>query len=108
VQSLKSGERKILFPGDCAWYLPTGHLVYTVGNNLFAIPFDLAKLNIAGDPVSLDRNIYRLWDRSPQYAISITDSGTLVYIPNARNQAPQKFVIVANWFEDLRQKLLVN
>ena len=43
VQSLKSGERKELFAGDNARYLPTGHLVYTVENNLFAVPFDLDK-----------------------------------------------------------------
>ena len=43
VQSLKSGERKELFEGDTARYLPTGHIVYALGNNLFAVPFDLER-----------------------------------------------------------------
>jgi serine/threonine-protein kinase len=46
VQSLKSGERKVLFAGFAARYLPTGHIVYGLSNNsnLFAIPFNLDKL----------------------------------------------------------------
>jgi eukaryotic-like serine/threonine-protein kinase len=78
VQSLKSGKRKILMEGESAHYLPTGHLVFIVRNSLRAIPFDLKRLEIAGSPVPLIENIFRVsLDNAPQFAIS--DSGTLVY-----------------------------
>jgi Tol biopolymer transport system component len=35
VQSLKSGKRRVLFTGDNARYLPTGHIVYALGNKSF-------------------------------------------------------------------------
>jgi hypothetical protein len=44
VQSLKSGERKGLFAGDTAQYLPTGHIIFASGDNLFAILFDPNRL----------------------------------------------------------------
>jgi serine/threonine protein kinase len=78
VQSLESGERKELFQGDTARYLPTGHLVYAVENDLFAIPFDLNKLEVVGGPIPMVEGVLRA-SGAPQYAVS--DSGTLVYIP---------------------------
>jgi len=41
VRSFQSGESRELFAGDNARYIPTGHIVYALGNNLFAVPFDL-------------------------------------------------------------------
>jgi len=79
VQSLKSRERKILFPGDRARYLPTGHIVYGLANNLFAVPFDLGTLKW-GESVQMIEGVYRSSERYlPQYAVS--DSGTLIYVP---------------------------
>ena len=104
VQSLKSDERKISFLGSGAWYLSTGYLVYTMGNNLFAVPFDLDRLEI-GDPVSMDRPVYRTGVYPPQYAVS--DSGTLVYVPYFIGRREQKITTVVNWFEELKQKVPV-
>ena len=54
VQSLDSGERKILWEGGSdARYVPTGHLVYALEDVLFALPFDLASLEVSGGPVPL-------------------------------------------------------
>jgi serine/threonine-protein kinase len=77
VKSLKSGEQKELFAGFAAWYLPTGHLVYRLAhnNNLFAIPFDLNRLEVKGEPIPIVEGI--MGNRT-QYAIS--DEGTLAYI----------------------------
>ena len=42
VQSLTSGERKILIEGGSdARYVPTGHIVYARQRNLYAISFDV-------------------------------------------------------------------
>ncbi len=80
VQTLKSGERKELFPGDNAQYLPTGHIVYELGNNLLAVPFDSKTLQVTGGPVPVVDGIFRIGG-GPQYAVS--DTGTLVYVPGS-------------------------
>jgi serine/threonine-protein kinase len=80
VQSLKSGERKILFAGDNAQYLSSGHIIYALQNNLMAVRFDLNKLEVVGGPVPMIEGMFRAVSFfAPQYAIS--DSGTLVYAP---------------------------
>jgi Tol biopolymer transport system component len=76
VQSLNSGEQKVLFKGGYgARYLPTGHIVYTLlnnsVNNLFAVPFNLAKLEVTGGPVSILEGVT---------GFDFSESGTLVYV----------------------------
>jgi serine/threonine protein kinase len=83
VQSLKSGQPKELFAGIGARYVPTGHIVYAVGNNLLAVPFDPDRLETAGGAVPIVEGVFR--SAAPQYALS--DSGTLVYIPGATGAA---------------------
>ena len=81
VQSLESGEREYLFPGFSAQYLPTGHLVYTLDNNLFAIAFDPERLKKTGSPVPINEGVFGSeWGSGSLSAIS--DSGTLVYVPD--------------------------
>ena len=81
VKSLESGEPKELFPGYSARYISPGFIIYRLRGNgsLFAIPFDLSKLEITGVPAAVVDNVI-------QYAIS--DSGTLAYIPGTLAQAP--------------------
>jgi serine/threonine protein kinase/Tol biopolymer transport system component len=81
VLSLKLGERKELFDGTDARYLPTGHIVYAFGSNLFAIRFNLSALRVVGGAVSFPESVYS--GHPPQYGVS--DSGTLVYIPATNN-----------------------
>jgi serine/threonine-protein kinase len=86
VQSLQSGERTEFFAGDNARYIPTGHIIYALENNLFAIPFDLKTLKTTGGQVSVVEGIWRdTTYRAPQYAVS--DSGTLVYIQGKTAEA---------------------
>ena len=87
VQSLESGERKFLWEGGSdARYVPTGHLVYALEDVLFALPFDLASLEVSGVPVPMVEGIQRA--RAPitntasaNYGFS--DHGTLIYVPGA-------------------------
>jgi eukaryotic-like serine/threonine-protein kinase len=84
VQSLDSKKRNVLFAGDCASYLPTGHIVYAFANNLYAIPFDLKKLEVTGEPASMIEGVFRFSSvYAPQYAVSA--SGNMVYIPETAN-----------------------
>jgi serine/threonine-protein kinase len=72
VQSLRSGVRKELFPGDAATYLPTGQLVFTLKDDAFGIAFDLDKLEVTGEPAPLVEGVH---------FGGLSDSGTLVYVP---------------------------
>lgn len=83
VQSLKSGERKILVEGGSdARYLATGHLVYARGGVLFAVPFNLRRLEVLGGPVPIVEGIRRA-TATGTAQVSVSDTGTAVYIPGA-------------------------
>jgi serine/threonine-protein kinase len=79
IQSLKSGERKVLLrSGFDARYLPTKHLVYKLANNnidsCYAVAFNLDKLEAIGGPVPIIENVR---------ASAVSGSGTLAFIPGA-------------------------
>ncbi len=85
VQSLKSGERKVLLrSGARAKYLPTGNLVYTLAGNLFAVSFSLDKLEIGGGPVPIVENVR---------AADVSASGTLAYIPGMGTSASGRTLV---------------
>jgi Tol biopolymer transport system component len=80
VQTLKSGERKTLISGGSdPYYLPTGHLVYVAGGILFAVPFDLRRLEKTGGPVGIVEGVARSSNGPMQAAFS--DTGSLMYVP---------------------------
>ena len=79
-----------------ASYCPTGHLVYSLINNnignLLAIPFDLDKLEVTGGSVPILEGIG---------AAAISDSGTLVYVPQpavAAGSASAAIVCNTLWY----------
>ena len=76
LHSLESGEQKVLFAGVIARYVPTGHIVYTIDDVLFAVPFDLDTLEVVGGPVAMVEGVRA---GPPQYVVS--DSGSLVFVP---------------------------
>jgi serine/threonine protein kinase len=89
VQSLKSGERKELFEGTVAKYLPTGRVVYELGGSLFAVRFDLNALRVIGGPIPIMEGILRVG--GPQYAVS--RSGTLAYIPGTSAGSTERTLV---------------
>ena len=79
VQSLETGERKGLWTGSDARYVPTGHLVYALDDDLFAVPFDVDTLEVTGGAVALVEGVVRANNTaSANYGIS--DDGSLVYL----------------------------
>ena len=54
--NLTTGEQQPLFEGGRSpRYLSTGHIAYGVGGTLWAVPFDLNRLEVTGDPVACSR-----------------------------------------------------
>ncbi len=79
--SLTTGERTVLIEDAFdARYVSTGHLVYAQGNAVFAAPFDVAALEIAGPSVRLVQNVHNSVD-SGYGAFSVAADGTLAYVP---------------------------
>jgi serine/threonine-protein kinase len=69
-----------LFAGVGAWYLRTGHIVYGLPNNsnLFAVPFDLDRLEVTGGAVPIVEGVIEA---------AVSDAGTLAYVPGATSGA---------------------
>ena len=84
LHSMESGERvEILAGASEARYVPTGHLVYALGNVLFAAPFHLGKLELGDERIGILEDV----KRGPNPAVnpstshySFSDTGSLVYI----------------------------
>jgi len=90
VQSLQGGVRRALGPGDHPRYVPSGHLIFTRGANLQAVPFDLARLEIVGKPVPILDGIVR----TPAAQFAVSDTGSLVYVPGGNQSIGQTLLWV--------------
>jgi serine/threonine protein kinase/Tol biopolymer transport system component len=79
VISLPDQRRKTLVRGGTfGRYLPSGHLVYVSRGTLFAVPFDVERLEVRGTPVPLLEQVaYNPNNGSAQFDFS--QSGILLY-----------------------------
>jgi eukaryotic-like serine/threonine-protein kinase len=82
VQSLASGERTVLVEGGASdpRYLPTGHLLYVKGGVVHGVGFDASALETRGAPARLFEGVRRSLD-GRSMDLSVSDTGTLVYVP---------------------------
>jgi dipeptidyl aminopeptidase/acylaminoacyl peptidase len=80
VQALPTGPRRVVVKGGYhGRYLPSGHIVYMHEGTLFAIPFDLARLETAGAAVPvIEELVGTPLSAGAQFAFS--NRGTLVYL----------------------------
>ncbi|HEU4616637.1 MAG TPA: protein kinase [Gammaproteobacteria bacterium] len=73
VLDLATGERRTLVHGARrAKYLPTGHLLYTAGETLYAAAFDAQRLEVRGTPVAVI-------PQAMHGEFAVSDEGTLAY-----------------------------
>jgi len=80
VYSMDSGKRKtILRGGSYARYLPAGYLMYINAGTLFAVPFDLKRLEATGQSAPIVEGVASNPDVGGAQ-FSVSDSGTLVYV----------------------------
>jgi serine/threonine protein kinase/Tol biopolymer transport system component len=79
VMSLADHSRKTLVRGSTfGRYLPSGHLVYVNRGTLFAVLFDVDRLEVHGTPAPvLDQVSYNPADGSAQ--LDFSQAGTLIY-----------------------------
>jgi serine/threonine-protein kinase len=81
VVTLPTGTRKVVQRGGYQGrYLSSGHLIYVHQGTLFAVPFDLGRLEVTGQPVSVLEGIASN-SISGGTELAVSASGTLVYVP---------------------------
>jgi serine/threonine-protein kinase len=92
---LETGERKPLLKNvGRAQYTASGHLAFARGETLFAVPFDLDRLEISGQEeavvpdVQVDPEFHRV------ALFTVSDSGILVYVPSGHGMAERELVWV--------------
>lgn len=80
VVEIATGERKVVHVGGSyGRYVPTGHLVYVNRATLFAVPFDLGRLEVAGTPAPIVQNVTASEpEGGAQFAFS--GNGVLAYL----------------------------
>jgi len=78
VLDMKTGQRKTLIRGGSdAQYVETGHLIFAAGGTLRAVRFDLDRLEVLGDPMTVAEQVMVKPSRAANYAVS--SAGMLVY-----------------------------
>jgi serine/threonine-protein kinase len=94
AQSLSTGKRTVLIQGGrSAHYLPTGHLIYALGDGLFAVAFDRDTLTVSGGAVPVAHSVMRTANTdSPNYGIAA--NGTLAYVSGTDRTARHSLVWV--------------
>ena len=96
VQSLRDRRRKTLVRGG-TWgrYVRSGHLVYINQGSLFAVPFDLGRLEVQGTPTPVLENVaYSAATGSAR--IDFSRTGTLVY----QSSKAGKGLVTIQWLDE--------
>ena len=97
VYSTASGQRKtVQNGGNYARYLPSGQIVYIHGGTLFAVPFDLKRLEVHGSPYPLLNQVaYSASYGSAQ--IDFSQTGTLIYRGGGREG--ESGLVTVQWLD---------
>ena len=94
-----SGTWKALVrSGSQAQYLPSGHLVYVAGGALWAVPFDLARLEVSGTARVVVPQVVVLPTETAEF--DVARDGTLVYVASDAWTAKRTLV----WVDRLGQE----
>lgn len=98
VHELATGRRTLLVSGGTdGRVLPTGHLVYFREATLFAMPFDEARLSVAGGAVPVQQGVQQAGANSGSSGaaqMAWSNEGALAFIPGSEFQTERAFV----WF----------
>ena len=78
VVSLDTGERHILTRGTYPRYVPTGHILFAQEASLWAVPFDVERLEVTGAPTPVVDGV-AVSAISGAAHFAVAHNGTLVY-----------------------------
>jgi len=99
---LSGGQRKVMARGGTSpLYLPSGHLVYVNKNTLFAVPFDVDKIEARGNPVPILDDL-KINPLSGGADLSFSKNGTLVYRNVGAGSAPNQMTM--QWIDAGRKQ----
>jgi Tol biopolymer transport system component len=74
----KNRVRELGLQGADPRYLPTGHLLFSNDNQVFAVPFDADSLEVTGTPTPV---LSRVWIDGFTIQAAFANNGTVVYHP---------------------------
>jgi serine/threonine-protein kinase len=88
IVDVESGERRVLHEGGFyGRYVPTGHVLFVDGDAVFAMPFDVTRLERTGSPMPVLEGVASFpAGGQAQYAVS--DNGLLIYRPGSDDLDP--------------------
>jgi serine/threonine-protein kinase len=98
VQRMGSTDRKTIVRGGTdGRYLPTGHLVYAARGVLFAVRFDLRRLETIGEPLPVIEGVQRAngaQTGAAQFTISATGSAAFIPGPVGASQGGVEVAVI--------------
>ena len=102
IYDLQNNTSKRLLPGAAGRYLPSGHLVYTSAGTLWAVTFELDRMEVRGTPTPVLEGIREHVGGGPgsPYGVSeivhavVAPTGVLAYIPEVDRQLRSTLVWV--------------
>jgi eukaryotic-like serine/threonine-protein kinase len=94
VLTISTHERKVLFTGGVfGFYVPSGHLLYAVGEAIRAVPFDLDRLEVSGPAVPVVDGV-AMDPTDGAAAFDVSENGTLAYLPVGSYVTERDLVLV--------------
>ena len=81
VRILTTGERRLLVPGSFPRYVSTGHIVFVRIDGLWAVPFDLERVEVTGPALPVVEGVDVGAAGRGQFAVA--GNGVLVYVPGS-------------------------
>ncbi len=95
VLSTDTGTWKVVVEGGTqARYSPTGHIVYANTGSLFAVPFDLERLEVTGSPVPVVEDVW-MSTAFGSAAFAFSGDGMLSYLSGGEQDLLTRLVWVA-------------
>ena len=92
VLDLATRARTVLVPGGSnPRYALTGHIIYGADGRLWAVPFDVDRLEVTGDPVPVLENVVT----KPTGAVDfgVARDGSLVYVAGDFDRLPRRTLV---------------
>ena len=90
--NLETGEQAPLIPGGSRpQYAATGHVVYGTEGTLRAVPFDLARLSVTGDPVPVVEDVVTKASGAVEFGLA--EDGSLFYLSGTGQAAGTRTLV---------------